>query len=143
MIGPLAPGVRGEASEISRGLKNVHFLGEKPYESLPLYLAAMQVCLIPFKTNALTSVLNPNKLYEYFAAGKTVVSLKYSEDLVKYQGLMYLVDEPGEFGPAVSRALMNPIEPARLKQTAAANSWKSKAGEMVGLFERGRMQTGV
>lgn len=143
MIGPLAPGVRGEASEISRGLKNVHFLGEKPYESLPLYLAAMQVCLIPFKTNALTSVLNPNKLYEYFAAGKTVVSLKYSEDLVKYQGLMYLVDEPGEFGPAVSRALMNPIEPARLKQTAAANSWKSKAGEMVKLFERGRKQTGV
>jgi glycosyltransferase involved in cell wall biosynthesis len=136
LIGPVAPGVRREAMELSQSLKNVHFLGEKAYESLPLYLAAMKVCLIPFKRSPLTSVLNPNKLYEYFAAGKTVVSLEYSEDLAKYEGLMYLVDEPARFGEAVTLALRKPVEPGKLMEVAAANSWRGKASEMVKLLER-------
>jgi len=84
----------------------------------------------------LTSVLNPNKLYEYFAAGKTVVSLRYSEDLANYEGLMYLVDEPAGFGAAVTLALQKPVEPTKLMQIAAANSWRSKAKEMITLIER-------
>lgn len=140
LIGPVAPGVKKDSVELSQSLSNVCFLGEKTYESLPSYLAAMRVCLIPFKTGPLTSVLNPNKLYEYFAAGKTVVSLRYSEDLAKYEGLMYLVDEQAQFGEAVALALREPIEPGRLRKVAAANSWSSKAGEMVRLFEnRGKM----
>jgi hypothetical protein len=140
LIGPVAPGVREDSVELSQNLPNVRFLGEKAYESLPSYLAAMKVCLIPFKMGPLTSVLNPNKLYEYFAAGKTVVSLKYSKDLAKYEGLMYLVDEQAQFGEAVVCALREPIEPARLRNVAAANSWSSKASEMVRLFEsRGKM----
>ena len=136
LIGPVAPGVRREAAALSRSLVNVRFLGEKAYESLPMYLAAMQVCLIPFKIGALTSVLNPNKLYEYFAAGKTVVSLKYSEDMVKYEGLMYLVDEPAQFGATLALALRHPVEPGKLREMAAMNSWRSRASEMVKLFER-------
>lgn len=143
LIGPLAPGVRDEALSLSSSLVNVHFLGEKPYESLPGYLAAMQVCLIPFKTSALTSVLNPNKLYEYFAAGKTVVSLNYSEDLAKYEGLMYLVKEPADFGGAVTNALRKPIDPVKLREIAAGNSWKSKAEEMIRIFEQSGRQVEV
>jgi len=136
LIGPVAPGAKKEAVELSQNLKNVRFLGEKAYESLPLYLSGMQVCLIPFKMGGLTSVLNPNKLYEYFAAGKTVVSLRYSEDLANYEGLMYLVDEPAGFGAAVTLALQKPVEPTKLMQIAAANSWRSKAKEMITLIER-------
>jgi glycosyltransferase involved in cell wall biosynthesis len=140
LIGPVAPGVRKDSAELSRSFSNVCFLGEKAYESLASYLAAMNVCLIPFKMGPLTSVLNPNKLYEYFAAGKTVVSLKYSEDLAKYEDLMYLVEEQARFGEAVARALREPIEPGRLRKVAAANSWSSKASEMASLFEsRGKI----
>ncbi|MCX5800928.1 MAG: glycosyltransferase [Candidatus Eisenbacteria bacterium] len=136
LIGPVAPGVREEALALAQELENVRFLGEKAYEALPLYLAGMSVCLIPFKMSALTSVLNPNKLYEYFAAGKTVVSLKYSEDLAKYEGLMYLVDEPSRFGATVTRALRETVEPGKVMEIAARNSWRVKAREMVELLER-------
>jgi len=138
LIGPVAPGVKTDALELSRRFQNVRFLGEKSYESLSSYLAAMDVCLISFKMSDLTSVLNPNKLYEYFAAGKTVVSLSYSEDLAKYEGLMYLVEDPADFGEAVTRALQQPVDPAKLKAVAAENSWRSKANEMIELLERGR-----
>jgi len=138
LVGPVSPGVKAEALKLSLRHPNVHFLGEKPYESLPLYLAAMKVCLIPFKMGGLTSVLNPNKLYEYFAAGKTVVSLSYSEDLAKYKGLMYLVEDAERFGEAVTLALRESVDPARLAEVAAQNSWSSKANQMIELLERGR-----
>jgi glycosyltransferase involved in cell wall biosynthesis len=138
LIGPVAPGVRRDADELSRTRPNVHFLGEKPYESLPLYLAAMSVCLIPFREEPLTSVLNPNKLYEYFAAGKTVVSLRYSEDLARHDGLMYLVKERSQFADTVKGALGCRVDPVALKNAARENSWASKARQMAELLERGR-----
>jgi len=138
LIGPVAPSVRDEARRLATERPNVHLLGEKTYESLPIYLWPMEVCLIPFKLGPLTSVLNPNKLYEYFAAGKTVVSLKYSEDLAKYEGLLYLVDEPTQFPEAVSEALRRPIEPDRVRDVASGNSWRSKAGEFFDVLETGR-----
>ncbi|UCF78324.1 MAG: glycosyltransferase [Candidatus Eiseniibacteriota bacterium] len=140
LIGPVAPPVREEARRMEERYQNVHLLGEKGYEALPLYLAPMRVCLIPFKVGPLTSVLNPNKLYEYFAAGKTVVSLKYSEDLANLEGLLYLVDEPGSFAEAVSEALLRPVEPEKVRGVAAANSWKSKAREMFELLRAGHAQ---
>jgi glycosyltransferase involved in cell wall biosynthesis len=136
LIGPVAPGVRRQAEEISRKQPNVHFLGEKPYELLPLYLSAMSVCLIPFVQGPLTSVLNPNKLYEYFAAGKTVVSLRYSEDMARHEGLMYLVEEKSQFAETVRVALDKKVRAEALKTTARQNSWEGKAKEMVRLLER-------
>ncbi len=138
LIGPVAPGVKREAEELSRRRPNVHCLGEKAYESLPLYLAAMSVCLIPFKEEPLTSVLNPNKLYEYFAAGKTVVSLRYSEDMAGHENLMYLVREKSQFAETVRVALGRRIDPAALKNAARENSWASKSRQMAELLQRRR-----
>jgi glycosyltransferase involved in cell wall biosynthesis len=138
LIGPVAPGVKGEAEALSRRRPNVHFLGEKAYESLPLYLAAMSVCLIPFKEEPLTSVLNPNKLYEYFAAGKTVVSLRYSDDVARHESLMYLVRDRSQFAETVKVALGREIDPAALKNAARANSWASKSRRMVELLQTRR-----
>ncbi len=138
LIGPVAPGVRAEAEDLSRKRSNVHFLGEKAYESLPLYLAAMSVCLIPFKRGPLTSVVNPNKLYEYFAAGKTVVSLSYSEDVARHDSLMYLVREKSQFAETVKVALGRKIDPASLKKAAQDNSWAGKSQQMAELLQRRR-----
>ena len=55
-------------------LPNVHFLGQKPVELLPRYVAACQVCLMPYKINEWTRHIDPLKMYEYLAAGKPVVS---------------------------------------------------------------------
>lgn len=39
-----------------------------PYETLPNYLKAFDVYIIPFKVNELTPSSNPLKLYEYISS---------------------------------------------------------------------------
>ena len=60
-------------------LPNVVFTGEVPYVTLPFYLHAFDVCLLPFKVIPLTLATNPVKVYEYLAAGKPVVCVDLPE----------------------------------------------------------------
>ena len=61
------------------GLKNVHFLGKRPYEALPFYCRGFDVAILPFVVNRLTLYANPLKLREYLAAGLPVVSTDLPE----------------------------------------------------------------
>jgi len=72
-------------------LPNVTFTGEVPYATLPFYLHAFDVCLLPFKVIPLTLATNPVKVYEYLAAGKPVVCVD--------------LPEVGQFGDRVARSL--------------------------------------
>ena len=60
-------------------LPNLHWLGRKPYESLPSYCRGFDVGLIPFVLNELTRNVNPIKLREYLSAGVPVVSTNLPE----------------------------------------------------------------
>jgi teichuronic acid biosynthesis glycosyltransferase TuaH len=62
-----------------RSGNGVHYLGMKPHEQLPAYLAQLSVCIIPFRINPITLATNPVKAYEYLAAGKPVVSTNLPE----------------------------------------------------------------
>ena len=62
-----------------RGLPNVHLLGPKPHEQIPDYIAAFDVCLIPYVVDDFTSNISPAKLNEYLALGKPVVSTDLAE----------------------------------------------------------------
>jgi glycosyltransferase involved in cell wall biosynthesis len=56
---------------------NIHLLGERHYSTIPHYLAAADVGIIPFdrvRYPSLVDHANPLKLYEYMAAGLPVVS---------------------------------------------------------------------
>ena len=68
LIGKIATDVR-----LFDGLRNVHLLGQKPYESLPGYAKAFDIALLPFVMNELTAATNPLKLREYLAAGLPVI----------------------------------------------------------------------
>ncbi len=48
--------------------------GRQPYAKIPEFLAAADVCLLPFEVNDLTREIVPIKLYEYMASGKPVVA---------------------------------------------------------------------
>ena len=50
------------------------WLGWKPYDDLPGYVAAFDVGLCPYLANAYTRNVFPLKVYEYLAAGKPVVA---------------------------------------------------------------------
>jgi UDP-galactopyranose mutase len=83
---------------------NIHYLGAKPYEELPQYLAGWDVALLPFARNDSTRFISPTKTPEYLAAGKPVVSTSIRDVVRPYgqQGLVRVADE----APAFVRACM-------------------------------------
>ncbi|MBT0159189.1 glycosyltransferase family 1 protein [Candidatus Bathyarchaeota archaeon A05DMB-2] len=84
---------------------NIITVGHKKYSFLPQYLASMDVCLIPFKINALTLASNPIKLFEYLAAGKPVVSTALPEVNNCASGLVYISKNDEDFIKKVEEAL--------------------------------------
>lgn len=60
---------------------NVHFLGRKPFGTLPDYSRGFDAAIVPFRVSELTTSVNPIKLREYAAAGLPVVSTGLPEVL--------------------------------------------------------------
>lgn len=57
--------------------EKVIFTGHVPYERVPAYIAAMDLCLIPFqKNNPISENAVPLKLFEYMACEKPVISTR-------------------------------------------------------------------
>lgn len=75
LIGTIHPKVHAKI----KGVKNIHYLGEKAYCELPNYLSWFSACIIPFKNSKLIKSVNPVKVYEFLAAGKSVVSTPMKE----------------------------------------------------------------
>lgn len=120
-------------TDVSRlkSLPNVHLLGKKDYQTLPAYLKAFDVAVIPFKINDLTTGVNPVKLYEYLAAGKPVVSSKLPE-VLPFAPTVQLASTPAEFIAQVEKSLADNNSTAVAKRVALAeeNSWENRAEVM-------------
>ena len=108
-------------------LSNIHFLGQQPYETMPLYLYHFDACMIPFKVNPITEATDPVKLYEYLSAGKPVVSVGLPE-LSQCREHLYIAGNKDEFVEHLDRALAeDDIElVARRRAFAQRHTWKSR-----------------
>jgi glycosyltransferase involved in cell wall biosynthesis len=106
---------------------NVHFLGEKPYSTLPEYLSGFDVCTIPFLSNPLTQAAHPIKLFEYFSAGKPVVAASLPE-LRAYADMIELYSTPDEFTACLQRAVSSDSQARAHARRAIArdNTWERR-----------------
>lgn len=114
-------------------LANIEFTGEVPYAELPYYLAAFDVCMLPFQVIPLTLATNPVKVYEYLSAGKEVVSIALPE-LHQFGDLVRLGADHVSFLHAVDDALRHPADPklvARRQEFAAGQTWSHRARDLV------------
>jgi glycosyltransferase involved in cell wall biosynthesis len=116
--------------------KNVHFLGQRPYETLPAYCRAFDVGLIPFRINELTLNVNPIKLREYLAAGLPVVSTPLPEVAV-YRPLVDIAEDAEAFVAACDRAVAaddsESIE--RRRDAMRKETWAAKVEHLSKLVE--------
>jgi len=136
LIGPAVPAVRAQMAKLL-ALPNVQHLGVVRHDELPAYLTAANVCLIPLLKNELTRFLNPNKLYEYFAAGKPVVSMALSPDLIALRDQVFLAEDAAGFAAQIEPALATAdTRTAERRRLAVANDWQEKAKQMVDLIEK-------
>ncbi|WP_448675499.1 glycosyltransferase [Pseudomonas nicosulfuronedens] len=116
-------------------LPNVHLLGHQPYAHMPLYLERFDVCLIPFRLYNVTHAVDPVKLYEYWSAGKPVVSSPL-EEILRHERLLYLAEGADAFIQQVEQALEeSPERRSERIDTARANDWRDR-------FEQARCAIG-
>ena len=83
---------------------NVSLLGLLPFEKMPLLLHHFDVCIIPFKRNAITDAVDPVKLYEYLSVGKPVVATTLKEIEI-YRDIITLADGVAEFEAGIRKEL--------------------------------------
>ena len=87
--------------------------------------------LIPFRRNALTTAVNPIKLYEYFSCGLPVVSTRLPE-VERYAGLVYLADNPADFAAQLAKAVTeDSVELRRSRHDAVlGENWNVRAEQL-------------
>jgi glycosyltransferase involved in cell wall biosynthesis len=106
-------------------IPNIHCPGRVPYEVLPYYARFFDVGTIPFKLTELTRVVNPLKLYEYFAMGTPVLATSIP-DVAHHEDLVYIAGSPAEFAALAEKAAREPVESSartRRVEIARKNSW--------------------
>ena len=112
-------------------LRNVFFLGPRPYQLLPNYLKSFDVCIIPYIVSD-GSIFNssPVKLREYLAAGKPIVSTPVPE-VEKFNEIVKITNDKDEFVKLIELSLEeNNKEKIKIRQEVVKNeSWDVKAEE--------------
>jgi glycosyltransferase involved in cell wall biosynthesis len=124
MVGPI---VKVKPSELPHR-DNIHYLGAKEYQNLPLYMAGWDVGLMPFALNESTRFISPTKTPEYLAAGLPVVSTPISDVVDPYgvKGLVEIAKTPEEFVVSIERALKSkkcPVRLANVDELLSLESW--------------------
>ncbi|MDH3216515.1 MAG: glycosyltransferase [Candidatus Krumholzibacteria bacterium] len=129
LVGPILQGVEDQVLKLT-SLPNVFHLAAVSYDRLPDILKQFSVGLIPFRCNQLTRGVNPNKLYEYLAAGLPVVSTRFSEEVQNYPDLVKAVDAGEDFVAACEQTIVGLSDGAtaqdmreKARQTAKKNDW--------------------
>lgn len=76
--------------------KHIILTGKQPHERIPEFLAAADICLLPFQLNNITREIVPIKMYEYMASAKPVITTKLPGVMKEFgegHGIIY-VDKP-------------------------------------------------
>lgn len=133
VIGPESPALVSGGDEL-RELKaqpNVHFLGPRPFDSLPAYLKGMDVCAIPYRLTGNTQVADPLKMYEYLAAGKPIVSVPrdFADDVRPF---VRSAGDADEWIAAIEDALAHDTHGLRASRMAVAhdNTWDQRVEQI-------------
>lgn len=118
---------------------NIHYLGSKNYQDLPMYLSGWNVALLPFLLNDATKYISPTKTPEYLAAGKPVVSTPITDVVNPYgtEGYVKIARNAQEFIKAIEQQLKNSDEKwlSRVDKFLAKNSWDITQGKMFELIK--------
>ena len=120
-----------------RAMSNVHFLGGKPLGSLPQYLKAIDVALIPYRLEGYVLTAYPMKLHEYLAAGRAIVATALPE-LRPYGHLVRIAETHPEFIRQIGEALHDCAPEAIEARVAMAreNTWDQRVAEIYRVLDQ-------
>lgn len=120
---------------------NVHYMGQQAYQTLPQFLAAWDVCLMPFAMNESTRFISPTKSLEYMAAELPIVSTPVKDVVDQHSDVVEIATDADDFIAACDRALnMSDGQRQRsirlMRDKLARTSWDATAAKMLDLLEQ-------
>jgi glycosyltransferase involved in cell wall biosynthesis len=121
----------------SKTLPNIVFAGPQPYGSLPNWVKAFDVAIIPYRLTRQVRNSAPLKLREYLASGKPVVAVPTPE-IDRFAGLVRIARGPEQFIAAIEDALQNDTGADRARRLGATTgmTWAARVDEVVDVVER-------
>jgi len=108
-------------------LPNVYLLGEKPPTEVARYIVGFDIGLLPYAINLETQHISPIKMYEYWAAGKPVVSTSIPA-AQRHRSAVNVAESHDQFHAIIDHLIDNPAgeDVVRLVELASRNSWQSR-----------------
>jgi glycosyltransferase involved in cell wall biosynthesis len=135
LIGEEREGQHNPTVQILKNMENVHFLGYKKYEELPIYLRGLDVGLLPTLINQYTDSMFPMKYFEYLSSGLPVVStdlsaikdhkfkILNSENSYSFVSVINVEIQRGKYSQDTAKALVG------------GNTWPLRVGKMVDIIK--------
>jgi glycosyltransferase involved in cell wall biosynthesis len=107
-------------------MKNVHFLGTKPEESLPEFINGFTVCINPQKINNTTIGNYPRKIDEYLAMGKPIVATK-TIAMEYFADFVYLANSIEDYLYLIKQAIKDDssVKAESRRQFALSHTWEN------------------
>lgn len=111
-----------------------------PYEEVPKYLAASDICLLPAYKNDIMKNIVPIKMYEYMAAGKPVISTRLPGVMKEFgndNGVLYVDRSEDVVAKAVELVQNGSVNElgSKARSFAERNSWDDITDEFEKILE--------
>ncbi|MBK8985272.1 MAG: glycosyltransferase [Chloroflexi bacterium] len=112
---------------------NAYYLGDKPYHLLPQYLAAFDICIIPYSIERQHGG-DPIKFYEYLSMGKPIVSADIGGvGVFKDYPQVCITQTAEQFVAGLCQmvALLKDKKPLKAMPVPLEYVWKTKADQII------------
>lgn len=109
--------------------RNVLWLDQVSYDTLPAYANQFDVCFIPFEPGKIAHATSPLKLFEYFALEKPVVVTSQMRECTAFD-VVFSGDDADSLSKAIDEAIGFKSDRAfkdELARLADENSWDNRA----------------
>ncbi|MEO1051433.1 MAG: glycosyltransferase [Bacteroidota bacterium] len=113
------------------GMSNVHFLGKRPVDQVPAYIASFDVCINPQVVNYMTIGNYPRKIDEYLVMGKPVVATK-TNGMIPFENHTYLCETVEDYISKIKQAIEENSDQKRQERIdfAMTHTWEHSVKAM-------------
>ncbi|NQY09683.1 MAG: glycosyltransferase [Flavobacteriales bacterium] len=118
-------------------MDNVHFLGSKKMEELPLYIQYFDICINPQIVNDLTIGNYPRKIDEYLAMGKPIIATD-TPTMKIFEDHVYLGETAEDYIRLIEKAIVEDNESKQKERIhfAQSHTWENNIKEIENAINR-------
>lgn len=136
LVGPSENKIKNILSDF----ENIILVGSIEHKLVKSYIEAGNIMLIPFKINELIKGVDPVKIYEYLALGKTVVSSYWEElDIYKNNAMVKFYNNFEEFEDLIESNIQKELmRNSRNKEFIIENIWEKRVSQYIDVLYKTR-----